>query len=312
MKNLIIVSRYSEFFARCFYQHEQLQQHFTLLGANNPPRLAHLKQAEVMLGDPNVVSEYLLSAPNLKWVQSTWAGNNKLQNIGKHDYLLSGVKGIFDVQMFEYVMSYILYFTRRIEAFNELKEKQQWSQLICKTLSEYSVGIMGMGSIGSQVAVKLGAMGMTINSYSRSNKHIPNVTSYTHDNLAVFLQNSDFVINLLPETDLTRGFCDANFFTLMKQDSVFINAGRGSVIKQDQDMVNALNKGLLRGAVLDVFEQEPLPSTHVYYTTPNLYITCHTAAISNPQKVFDLFAKNAMHYIQQEPLLYLHDFKRGY
>lgn len=312
MKNLVIISRHWQIYKARFEANNALQKHFQLTDAGEKTSALVLKHADVMIGEPDLTARCVLSCPKLEWLQSTWAGNNKLQALQKKDYRLSGVKGVFGLQMVEYVLSYLLYFTRRIEDFNELKRSQTWSQLPCSTLSNYSIGIMGFGSIGQELAQRLLQFGMTVNGLSRSNKNVPDINEYTYQELPLFLSRSDYVVNLLPETDITRGLCNRQFFTQMKKNSVFINAGRGSAIDCPESLIEALEKEWIKAAVLDVFEQEPLHSDHPYYTTKNLYMTCHTAAISNPQQVFDLFERNALRYVNDEPLLYQHDFTQGY
>lgn len=312
MKNLVIISRHWKVYKARFEANQQLQKHFVLLAAGEQTIPSILQQVEVMIGEPNLIAKCVLACPKLEWLQSTWAGNNALQALTKKDYQLTGVKGVFGLQMVEYVLSYLLYFTRRIEEFNELKDTQKWSQLPCNTLSSYSIGIMGFGSIGQELAQRLLQFGMTVNGLSRNKKHILNINEYTYQELPEFLSKSDYVVNLLPETEITIGICNRQFFSQMKKGSVFINAGRGSAIDSPNSIIDALKNKLIKAAVLDVFEQEPLPKNHPYYSTKNLYMSCHTAAISNPQEVFDLFEKNADLYSQGKPLLYRHDFKEGY
>lgn len=312
MKNLVIISRHWEVYKARFEANHKLQQHFRLLAAGEQATTTILQQVEVMMGEPDLTAECVCHCASLEWLQSTWAGNNKLQALEKHDYQLTGVKGVFGLQMVEYVLGYLLYFTRRIEEFNALKDLQTWSQLPCRTLSSYSIGIMGFGSIGQELAQRLLQFGMTVNGLSRNKKGISVINEYTYQELPEFLSKSDYVVNLLPETEITKGLCNREFFKQMKKGSIFINAGRGSAVDTPNSVIDALKNEWIKAAVLDVFEQEPLPKHHPYYSTRNVYLTCHTAAISNPQEVFDLFEKNAELYCQAKPLLYLHDFVEGY
>jgi phosphoglycerate dehydrogenase-like enzyme len=312
MKNLVIISQHWKVYKTRFEANHELQKHFVLLAAGEQTTDQILQQVQVMIGEPNLIAKCILTCPKLEWVQSTWAGNNALQALTKQDYQLTGVKGVFGLQMVEYILSYLLYFTRRIEEFNELKTSQKWSQLPCNTLSSYSIGIMGFGSIGQELAQRLLQFGMTVNGLSRNKKQIADVNEYTYQELPEFLSRSDYVVNLLPETEITTGICNRQFFKHMKKGSVFINAGRGSAIDSPTSIIDALTDNWIKAAVLDVFEQEPLPKNHPYYSTKNLYISCHTAAISNPQEVFDLFEKNADLYIKGMPLRYIHDFAEGY
>lgn len=312
MKSLVIISRDWEIYKSRFEQNQSLHAHFTLCDASVTPTQSSLSVAEVIVGDPDLTCLYVDECASLEWMQSSWAGNNKLQNMQKHDYLLSGVKGVFGLQMVEYVLSYLLYFTRRIEDFNRVKTNKGWAKLRCNTLADYKIGIMGMGNIGQEVATKLTAFNIEIVGLSRSGKEIAHVKNYTYEDLDLFLQGCDFVVNLLPETHLTVGLCNADFFAKMAPSSVFINAGRGSVIDSPTTIINALNSGHLKAAILDVYEQEPLPSDHPYYITDKIYLSCHTAAMSDPHQVFDVFEKNALRFIQGKELLYLHNFSTGY
>ena len=312
MKNLVIISRDWRIYQDRFKVSTKLQKHFCLLGASANPNEAHLAYAEVIIGEPDLTSLHIHKCPKLEWLQSTWAGNNKLQNLSKQNYVLTGVKGVFGLQMVEYVLSYLLYFTRRIEDFAQVKARNKWSQLPCKTLSEYEIGIMGLGNIGQEVASRLVNFNMKVNGLATSKKNIANVNEYTFEELPAFLERCDFVVNLLPETALTQGLCNRAFFSKMKPQSVFINAGRGSVIDSPNTIINALNTGQLKAAVLDVYEQEPLQPDHPYYLVDNLYMSFHTAAISDPQKVFDVFEINAKRYISAESLYYEHNFTKGY
>lgn len=312
MKNLVIISRHWKIYKARFEGNNELQKYFKLMDAGESSTVLILEQTEVILGEPDLTAKCVLLCPQLDWLQSTWAGNNKLQAVAKQDYRLTGVKGVFGLQMVEYVLSYLLYFTRRIEDFNELKQSQNWSQLPCKTLSHSSIGIMGLGSIGQELAQRLLQFGMSVNGLSRSIKNIANINEFSYKELPQFLSSCDYVVNLLPETEVTKGLCNQPFFSQMKKGSVFINAGRGSAIDCPQSLIEALEKKYLKAAVLDVFDQEPLPNDHPYYTTENLYMTCHTAAISDPQQVFDLFERNAVLYNKSEALLYEHNFTQGY
>lgn len=312
MKNVVIISRDWRVYQERFTANKLLQKHYHLQSASQSPNKASLACAHIVMGEPDLTSKYIHECPQLEWLQSTWAGNNKLQALNKQDYVLTGVKGVFGLQMVEYLLSYLLHFTRRIDDFAQVKANKQWAQLRCKTLCEYEIGIMGLGNIGQEVAARLLDFGMKVNGLARSKKGIPNINEYTFEELPIFLQNCDFVFNLLPETDMTTGLCNATFFAKMKDGSVFINAGRGSVIDSPNSIINALASGKLSAAVLDVYEQEPLVSTHPYYTTNNVYLSCHTAAISNPQEVFDVFVENALKFAGDAPMLYLHNFAEGY
>lgn len=313
---LAIVSRDYKEYLSLFECEAGLQHHYELIyagpHADSEEFLRVQTECEVLISEPDIALEFAHTCDSLQWIQSTWAGNNLLQQNHLEHLQLTGVKGIFAQRMSEYVLSYVLYFHRKIEQYQLLKSKGMWQQLPIDVLSNKVIGIMGLGSIGKQVAMAASHLGMRVVGYSNSLKNIPNVTEFFDDDLHAFAAKCDYLVNLLPETKATVGMCDSQFFRQMKKHSVFINAGRGSIIDEPKSLIHALNSGHLAAAVLDVFEHEPLPQGHPYYLTKNIHISCHTAAVSEPALVFDVFFKNSQRYVQNTELLYLHDFNKGY
>lgn len=312
MKNLIIASRHHEIYSSLFNNTPALISHYDLIKAGRDIPKQSLSSANVLLGEPDLLSAIIDECPNLEWVQSTWAGNNKLLNKSKTNYQLTGVKDVFGMQMVEYVLAYLLFFGRRIQEFQDLKEQKQWSQLPCQTLASKTIGIMGLGSIGQDLAAHLSRFGARVIGLNRKYNPALAVEQYQYKNLATFLSKCEYVISVLPETKETTALCNSSFFSMMQKGSVFMNVGRGSLIDTPSSLIEHLQSGQLSAVVLDVFDTEPLPQNHPYYSAPNLYISCHTAAISEPDKVFEVFADNAIKLISGAQLNYLHDFKTGY
>jgi len=310
MKNLLIYSRDASIYAECF---ERLQSNqVNLLYAGLAPQPKTLVVTDIVLGEPDLISSIIAKHNNIQWVQSSWAGNNKLQNTPYHEYMLTGVKGVFASQMSEYVLAYMLYFQRNIEHFLALKHAKQWLQLPSQALQDKTVGIMGMGSIGQAVAKTLSGFGMQVRGLVSQSKQSKKMALFTSGQLSEFVQPCDYLVNLLPETKDTMGMCNEKFFADMKKGSIFINVGRGTVIDRPETLVNALESKHLSAAVLDVFEEEPLPASHIYFDTDNLHLSCHTAAVSDPKQVFAVFEENLDRFLNKQALLYQHDFSKGY
>ncbi len=319
MHKLAIISSDHKAFEEMFIADINLHTIYELIYSGTEPPNAILNEVEVLIGEPSLLAPLIEKCLYLKWVQSTWAGNNKLQGLTNKSYILTGVKNVFGLQMVEYILAYMLFFTRRINEFNQLKESGDWEQLPCLTLSNYNVTIFGMGSIGKQVANQLSVMGMqvagivkNIEKHSQAQKLDNNIKIATYQESISLVNKSDFVINLLPETAETTGLFNSKLFSQFKAGAIFINAGRGNVIDKPDSLIEALKSNHLKAAVLDVFENEPLDSQHEYYNTDNLYITCHTAAISHPSEVFKIFRFNAIKFSENQPLQYVHDFELGY
>lgn len=312
MLNLVIISRDHLAYQLLFEQHCQDMKHIHLSYCGQQATQASLVSAHIILSEPDLVAGFIDQCLSLQWVQSTWAGNNKLQHHPKRNYILTGVKGIFAQQMREYVMAYILYFQRHIASFKNLQKNMTWKTLPLGTLEGKTLGIMGLGSIGLEVAKTAQHFGMCIKAITRNSQELEDVNYYPTSELYTFAKDCDYIVNLLPQTQQTEGLCNSKFFNNMKNSAIFINAGRGSIIDHEQTLVDALQNKQIFAAVLDVFVNEPLAADSKLYTAPNCYITNHTAAMSQPKRVFGVFLQNLERFTQQQTLLYQHDFQRGY
>jgi phosphoglycerate dehydrogenase-like enzyme len=310
--NLVIISRDHQAYQLLFEQHCQRFKQIHLSYCGQQANRAKLASAHIILSEPDLAAEFIDRCSSLKWLQSTWAGNNKLQQHLKRDYVLTGVKGIFAQQMREYVMAYVLYFQRQISSFENLQKNLRWDTLPLSTLDGKTLGIMGLGSIGLEVAKTAQHFGMHIRAITRGSQGLKDVNYYPISRLYEFAKDCDYIVNLLPQTPQTERLCTPLFFTTMKRSSVFINAGRGSIVDHEQTLIDALQNNEILAAVLDVFENEPLSAESKLYTAPNCYITNHTAAISQPDRVFSVFLQNLERFTRQQHLLYTHDFHRGY
>jgi len=283
-----------------------------LIWADEHANGACLLDIEYALANPNIMSQYIEKCHNLIWLQSTWAGVNPLINKSKRDYQLTGLKNVFGAQMREYVIAYLLYFQRRIPELITNQQQCQWQQYRIPTLQNQTMGIMGLGSIGKDVALAARAFGMNVYSLNAASKPPEANQHFNLAQLHEFASKVDVIVNLLPHTIETTGICDAQFFENMRSHAIFINAGRGNIIKDDNDLVNALSNRNIRGAVIDVFKAEPLPTDHPFWRTPNLLMSNHTAATSQHELVFDVFQNNLRKKLQDLPLDSCINIKKGY
>lgn len=267
----------------------------------------------IVLGDPPLVSDVLASADQLEWVQSSWAGVDHLCRDGSRwNYILTSAKGMFGSLICEYVMTYVFALERRLFAMRENQLEQRWQPLSYRPASKINLGIVGLGSIGRQVALTARHFGMRVTGINRSGKPCDAVEKvYTADDLSSFFAELDYVVLTLPATRQTRHFIRADVLGLMKPSAVLINIGRGNSVKE-ADLFDALDNGIIGGAVLDVFEDEPLARKSPLWKLPNVYITPHTAAVSFPDDVAGIFVENYHRFLRQEPLLHSVDFELGY
>ncbi|MBT0585247.1 D-2-hydroxyacid dehydrogenase [Alteromonas oceanisediminis] len=284
--------------------HDQL----TLAIATDNPLRIQPNRVQVLLSEPDLALKVLGDCNNLQWLQSMWAGNAPLINHAKHDYILTAAKGIFGAAMREYVFAYLLHFARNLPAF----ETKSWHRPVFEPLQGKTLALLGAGDIAKALVPIATAFGMQTRALTRSgqaNGHYDAV--FTPQQRLTFADGADYVVSLLPDTAATQHFIDAEFIGALPSSSVLINAGRGQTV-DDTALIHALQHQQIKAAVLDVFAQEPLPPDSPYWQLPNAIVTCHTAAISRPDSVFDVFRENCMRWQRNEPLNYVVDFARGY
>ena len=267
---------------------------------------------EVVLGRPDFLAQLMDTAPPVRWVQSTWAGVTPLIQHAYRDYVLTGVKGIFGQQMSEYVLTHLLAHEGRLRQRWQSQQSGLWDNRVSGSLCDKTLGIMGTGSIGAAVAESCAALGVRctgLNSSGHSHPAFQQV--FAPDELTEFLQDADYVLGLLPDLPSTTGLLNARAFESMKKDALLINVGRGNLIVED-DLVHALKTQKIAGAVLDVFQQEPLPADSALWSAPDLTITGHIAAVSRPDDIAGLFLQNYERYCSGQALLHTIDFDKGY
>ena len=267
----------------------------------------------IVLGDPPLIGEVLASTDSLAWVQSGWAGVEQLCRPGlRRNYVLTNAKGIFGPQISEYVMTYLFAFERRVFGMRSNQLNQHWQPLAYRPASEITLGIIGLGSIGRELALTARHFGIRVTGLNRSGKPSEEVEKvFTVDQLADFLKEPDYVVLTLPNTPQTNHLIHADVLNVMKPTAVLINIGRGNSINE-ADLVYALREGIIGGAVLDVFEKEPLARDSQLWKLDNVYITPHTSAISFPGDISAIFIENYHRFIRREPLMHVVDFELGY
>jgi len=194
------------------------------------------------------------------------------------------------------------------------QRESRWTKRMSVPLAGKTLGILGLGAIGQELARKASALEMRVIGTKRTPVPLPNVERvYTQEDTDEVLGASDFVLLLLPSTRETENFIDAKRLRAMKPTAWLLNFGRGALIA-DADLITAVQSKTIAGAVLDVFRQEPLPVTHPFWKTESILVLPHLGG-GHPERskaVAELFADNARRFLEGLPLNAVVDRARGY
>jgi glyoxylate/hydroxypyruvate reductase len=234
----------------------------------------------------------LAGFPNLKAIFSLGAGaDDLLQDPKLPDVpVVRIVDTDLTMRMNEYVALQVLMCHRGQRLYDAQQRERLWRDHYQPAAGEVTVGIMGLGELGSAAGALLHRLGFRVAGWSRSQKALPGVETFSGPvGLESFLRRTEILVCLLPSTAATRGILNLDLFRKLKYNgplhgAYLINAGRGS-LQVDADIVAALEEGSLTHAILDVFPTEPLPLASPLWTHPRVWITPHNAAASAPQAI---------------------------
>jgi glyoxylate/hydroxypyruvate reductase A len=221
-------------------------------------------------------------------------------------------------RMSEWVVMHALVHLRQLRRYERQQRERIWEDDDSQPkASDVQIGVLGLGVMGKDAATKLKTLGFKVAGWSASPKSLLRVACFSGaEGLKRLLPQTDMLVVLLPLTDATRGIVDASLLAQLRQGGplggpILINAGRGG-LQVEADILAALRSGGLRGASLDVFEREPLPKDSRLWTHPAVYVSPHNAAISTPEAIAALVARQIEAYERGEPLAHVVDRHRGY
>nr|WP_263009379.1 glyoxylate/hydroxypyruvate reductase GhrA [Cronobacter sakazakii] len=272
----------------------------------------HLPQARLRAWQPgdNAAADYALvwhppydmlrGRVDLKAIFALGAGvDSLLSRLNEYpDLLPSGVPLYrmedtgMAAQMQEYAISQVLHWFRRFDDYAALQREARWEPLEEYRHADFQVGVLGAGVLGGQVAQSLSRMGFSVRCWSRSRKALPGVESFAGpDELPAFLRGTRVLINLLPNTPETVGIINAQLLAALNDNAYVLNLARG-VHLVEEDLLAALERGKIKGAMLDVFHQEPLPADSPLWRHPRVRITPHVAAVTRPEEAVAFIAQS--------------------
>jgi phosphoglycerate dehydrogenase-like enzyme len=265
-----------------------------------------LARAEVLFA-LHVAKDLMRLAPRLRWIQGMGAGVEQFAKAGleRARVVVTNASGVSAGSMAEWVIGRLLQVWKRFREADRHQREHAFVRTYGRTFAGSTLGIVGMGAIGSAVAERARALGLFVLGLRRSAAADP---APAHEllgpgRLHELLARSDAVLVAAPETAETRHLIDAAAFAAMKPGAVLVNVARGALV-DEAALAEALRSGRLGAAVLDVFEQEPLPPESPLWELPNLYASAHSSVSVDRylDDVFDLFADNVARFVAGQPL----------
>ncbi|NET59097.1 MAG: glyoxylate/hydroxypyruvate reductase A [Symploca sp. SIO2E6] len=215
-------------------------------------------------------------------------------------------------QMVEYVTLAVLLFQRGFLDYQQLQKLRRWEYLPVPDTQSFTVGILGLGVMGSTVAKRLRAIGFPVRGWSRTPKAIVGIDCFHgSEQLELFLSKCRVLVCLLPLTPATEGILNLDTFSNLPQGGYLINVARGKHLVE-ADLLTALDSGQIRGACLDTFGTEPLPETHPFWPHPHIIVTPHISAPGIPSDVAAQIIDNIERCQTGRPLKNVVDLNRGY
>jgi len=270
-----------------------------------------IEKAEIIL-TWKIPDELLKKAKNLKWFASLGAGNEHLVD---NSYLPESIPftkvTVYGEMMAEYVFAYLLYFCRDLPKYFKDQGKKVWETARPERLRGKTLGILGLGSIGKEIAKRGKQFGMTVLGVKRTHCPVEDVDEvFSPHHLERMIPQVDYLILALPLTPETENLLGEKELKLMKKGATLFNIGRGKTI-EERALTRVLKSGKIK-AILDVFREEPLHPESELWTLENVIITPHISGINIPEEICEEFVRNYERWVRGESLHGLVDRMKGY
>jgi glyoxylate/hydroxypyruvate reductase A len=272
------------------------------------------ERAEILMGQRP--GAYLKRMPRLRWIQAMTAGVDPWLASAdlNRDVTLCCARGTHRISMPENILGALFHLTKPYMPIALDQRESRWTKRMSVPLAGKTLGILGLGAVGQELARKASALEMRVIGTKRTPGPVPQVERvYAPEATEEVLGASDFVVLLLPSTADTENFINAERLRAMKPTAWLLNFARGALIV-DADLIAAVQSKTIAGAVLDVFRQEPLPATHPFWKTEGILVLPHLGGghPERPVRVAELFADNVRRSLSGEPLNAVVDRARGY
>jgi len=253
--------------------------------------------------------------PNLKYIASSGAGVDFIfadESTPKNLPITRVVDTMLAIDMSEHVIAVIFSYLKNLNSYKIAQTKAIWKPMPYRRISDFKVGILGLGALGSILAADLVRFGFRTQGWSTSQKSIEGVVTFGgKDQLAEFLATTEILVCLLPLTNETEGILNTALFQQLPEGAHVINVARGGHLI-DADLIEMIDNGHLSGASLDVYHQEPLSSEHPFWRHDKIHMTPHYASVSDTDSVVPQIIENYRLMKKGTPLLNQVSPSKGY
>jgi phosphoglycerate dehydrogenase-like enzyme len=279
---------------------------------------ALLAETEVIYG-VRAPKNFITRAPKLKWIQTMLAGVEGIldADMVRSSVILTNGKGVHTTPCAEVALEMMLMLAKQAQVYFQFKQEKKWQKLPPSLLRSKTVGIVGLGSIGTEIARLSKAFRMRVVAVRRSVKQVTKSsyadTVYPGEQLLEMLSQSDFVVLALPYTPATDKLIGERELRAMKSSAYLVNIGRGRTVDEEV-LARALDEGWIAGAGLDAFATEPLPANSRLWELPNVIYSPHMSGGGEDVSLIatELFCENLRRYMGGKRLLNVVNKKRGY
>jgi glyoxylate/hydroxypyruvate reductase A len=258
--------------------------------------------------------EDLLELVNIQWLQSLWAGIDRLllalaqSNIK----IVRMVDPMLSTRMAESVLAWTYYLHRDMPKYLILQRNKKWEQQLFVEQCDRKIGILGLGVLGKAAAKRLQDNGFNVSGWSKHPKFLKGIDCYSGSKgLLHLLKKSNIIICLLPLTDQTNNLLNKKTLRALPKSASIINFSRGEILNE-KDLFDCLKDKRIKHAVLDVFNHEPLPQEHIFWTSNNITILPHISAPTNKNTASKQVAKNILNFFATGKIPMSVDRKKGY
>lgn len=298
MTNLLILLTLPEKVRMQYYDH--LRAKFPELNINmvdHHSRVGpYIGSADILVTfGPMMADHVLKEATNLKWIQALGTGVDGIIDLPslRDGVLITNVHGIHGAPVSEAAIMAMLALSRELPRVVRNQDRHKWDRFPARLLKDKTVGIFGVGVIAEELAPKCKAFGMTVVGISSAKREVAGFDRmYARDELQSAVREVDYLVLLTPYGPATRGIVGAEVFSAMKPTSYLVNLARGGVVDEEA-LIRALEQGQIAGAALDVFNQEPLPDDHPFWTMENVLVTSHLGGF------YDAYPAHALPVVEE-------------